>query len=439
MGRLRGWFPGLTTVGVAASTSTALVAGTSATVVAPPVRLAAAVVTPANSTAQIFAGSTYYNQDWTTYAQPQVIPFLQGPQGIADAIDRNSGGNSKNVVLLASGWGAGQTGTALGLMQARSDPALNNVKLVILDNNSNRAGGGFWTTYAAFAPLLATSAAPTPSHLDVPVVDVAYEYNINSDAPTYPLNLLADANSLVAYIDDYGAQSTAPVPAGILANPTPGEHYVLAPNGSVVNQYKSGGKITYVTFESDGLPLLQPLRSLPGGNALADALEPVLTVLVDAGYKDNSPIPTDPSATRPLGLLPTASEATAAARQLRVAVAQGAQGAHAAQTDLPSPTGAVRNPTAGLVGQKTSVAATSVVRQALLSLPQPVTPLKDTTDTNTAHKMLPGPITPDAPSSSRARPLQKIVGGLSSALKGLAHSLNKNGVHKADTPGPAGS
>ena len=320
-------------------------------------------------------------------------------------------------------------------MQAKDDPALDNVKLVILDNNSNRAGGGFWTTYAPFSPLLATSAAPTPSHLDVPVVDVAYEYNINSDAPTYPLNLLADANSLVAYIDDYGAQSTAPVPAGILADPTPGEHYVLAPNGSVVNQYKSGGTITYVTFESDGLPLLQPLRSLPGGNVLADALEPVLTVLVNAGYKDNSPIPTDPSVTRPLGLLPTASEATAAGRQLRAAVAQGAQGAHAGQTD-PPPTGTVASLTTGLVGQKGSVASTSVVPQALQSLPQPVTPLKDTTDTSTAHKTLPGPITPDAPSSSRARPLQKIVGGLSSALKGLAHSLNKNGVHKADTPAP---
>jgi hypothetical protein len=384
------------------------------------VRPAAAVVTPANSTAQIFAGSTYYNRDWTTYAQPQVVPFLLGPHGIADAIDRNSGGNNRDVVVLASGWGAGQTGTALGLMQAENDRALNNVKLVILDNDSNRAGGGFWTTYAPFAPLLATSAAPTPSHLDVPVVDVAYEYNINSDAPTYPLNLLADVNSLVAYIYDYGAQSTAPVPADILANPAPGEHYVLAPDGSVVNQYKSGGNITYVTFESNGLPLVQPLRSLPGGNVLADALEPVLTVLVDAGYKDNSAIPTDPSVTRPVGLLPTASETIAAARQLRVALARGV---HAAQNDLPSPTNTVKGLSAAVVDQKTSGASTSVVPQALPPLPQPATPLKDTTGTSTAHKTPTGSITPDAPSSSRARrPQQKIVAGFASAPKAAGRS-----------------
>ena len=59
-----------------------------------------------------------------------------------------------------------ETGTALGIMNANNDPALSNLKLVILDNNSNRAGGGFWTTYYPFAPLLLTSAEPTPKRYD---------------------------------------------------------------------------------------------------------------------------------------------------------------------------------------------------------------------------------------------------------------------------------
>ncbi len=68
--------------------------------------------------------------------------------------------------VTASGWGAGQTGTALGILADNADPNdLKNVDLVILDNNTNRAGGGFWTTYAPFAPLLLTSAEPTPSNL----------------------------------------------------------------------------------------------------------------------------------------------------------------------------------------------------------------------------------------------------------------------------------
>ena len=87
---------------------------------------------------------------------------------------------------------------------------LDNVGLVILDNNTNRAGGGFWTTYYPFAPLLLTSAEPTPTNFRLlTVLDVAYEYNINSDAPVDPLNPFALGNSLAAYAYGYGAESTA--------------------------------------------------------------------------------------------------------------------------------------------------------------------------------------------------------------------------------------
>src|SRR6476659_2604562 len=138
------------------------------TVAAPSVDLQA-LITPANSTSQFFAGTTYYGKDWTTvYGPQQVVPFLSGPQGIADAIASQSSDSKTGVT--ASGWGAGQTGTALGIL-ADSDPtALDNVGLVILDNNTNRAGGGFWTTYGAFAPLLLTSSDPTPS--DIPGLTV---------------------------------------------------------------------------------------------------------------------------------------------------------------------------------------------------------------------------------------------------------------------------
>jgi hypothetical protein len=139
--------PGLTAAAVGAtSLSTALMTGTTATVASPSVMLSA-LITPANSTAQIFASSDYYGVDWPQqYGQPQVVPFFLGPQGIVDAIDRNAG-DPDGIVVLASGWGAGQTGTALGIMQANDDPAMGDIKLVVLDNNSNRAGGGFWTTY----------------------------------------------------------------------------------------------------------------------------------------------------------------------------------------------------------------------------------------------------------------------------------------------------
>jgi hypothetical protein len=275
------------------------------TAVAPSVDLMA-LITPANSTAQIFAGTSYYGTDYTQagYGAQQVVPFLLGPQGIADAI---SAADGDPTVVLASGWGAGQTGTALGQL---SQHQLDSIDLVILDNNSNRAGGGFWTTYAPFAPLLLTSAEPTPSNLDVPVLDVAYEYNINSNAPTDPTNVFALGNSLAAYVYGYGAESNTELPPEVKAeiaaaqtNPeTPRHAYVVDANGKVVGTPKllPGSTTTYVTFESDGLPLTRPLRLIPGGDILADALDPTLTELVNAGYQDGEPIPADPRVPRPM-------------------------------------------------------------------------------------------------------------------------------------------
>jgi hypothetical protein len=295
----------------------------------------AALITPANSTAQIFASSNYYERDWSAFGQPQVVPFIFGPQGIVEAIDNNANDPS-GVVVLSSGWGAGQTGTALATMQAGHDSSITSVQLAILDNDTNRAGGGFWTTYWMVAPLLATSAALTPSDTAVPVVDTAYEYNINSDAPTYPINLLADANSLAAYLEDYGGQASAPVPNAAVQPVAPGDqhfHYIVAPDGAVTQKVAVPDNITYVTFSSGGLPLLKPFRLLPGGNILADALEPALTVLVNWGYQDNSPIPEDPTTTRPVGLLPPLSQSVASVAQFGDGLRAGLQ---AVKRDLSS-------------------------------------------------------------------------------------------------------
>jgi hypothetical protein len=336
----------------ATSLSTALMTGTT-TAAAPSVELVA-LITPANSTAQIFAGTTYYGTDYTQagYGPPQVVPFFLGPQGIADAI---SAADGDPTVVLASGWGAGQTGTALGILAANGDPALDDIDLVILDNNSNRAGGGFWTTYAAFAPLLGTSAEPTPSDLGVPILDVAYEYNINSSAPVDPLNPFTLGNSLVAYLYGYGAEQTADVPPealadakGLDADPDVHYHYVLTPDGQVVSKTAlDGSTTTYVTFESGNLPLLRPVRLLPGGDILADALEPTLTELVNAGYDDglgeegNEAIPLDPRVPRPMQPGSSLGNLGDVPGTLQTGLDAGVK---TAQDDLESPTNVVTKP-----------------------------------------------------------------------------------------------
>jgi PE-PPE domain len=226
---------------------------------------------------------------------------------------------------------------------------------VILDNNSNRAGGGFWTTYAVFAPLLGTSAEPTPSDLDVPVLDVAYEYNINSSAPVDPLNPFTLGNSLVAYLYGYGAEQTADVPPeaiadakGLDADPDVHYHYVLTPDGQVVSKTAlDGSTTTYVTFESGDLPLLRPVRLLPGGDILADALEPTLTELVNAGYNDglgeegNEAIPVDPRVPRPMQPGSSLGNLSDAPGTLQTGLDAGVK---TAQDDVESPTNLVTKP-----------------------------------------------------------------------------------------------
>ena len=107
-------------------------------------------------------------------------------------------------------------------------------------------------------------------------MDVGYEYNVNSNAVTYPTNVVSDPNSLVAYAYGYGdgaARIRRPMPDLALEPVEPGAqhyHYVVAPDGTVVQTIPVNGNITYATFESDGLPLTRPLKMLPGGSILAD-------------------------------------------------------------------------------------------------------------------------------------------------------------------------
>ncbi len=412
----------------ATSVSTALMTGTT-TSVAPSMDLLA-LITPANSTAQVIAGSTYYGTDYTEegYGPQQVVFFFFGPQGIADEIRQSDSDpeddESDDIAVLASGWGAGQTGEALRLLAANDDPALADTDLVILDNNTNRAGGGFWTTYDIFAPLLFTSAQPTPNDLDVTVWDVGYKYNINGNAVTYPANVISLGNSLAAYVYGYGGEQNATLPTHM----PPGYHFVVDPaTGRVISSEDLNDPVkypdretpvttTYVTFESgtweddtfvpDGPPLLRPLKLIPGGDIIADTLGPAVQVIVDAGYKDNQPIPTDPTVTRPMGLLPVA-ETTTMLNRLPGAVRQGLEdGAETAQEDFENPGNFV-----------TKTLAEFGKLPGISSLPTS----NNTFTTNGASKFSPDAKKVGTSSSTdRPRPLKKIADNIRSSLNRLS-------------------
>jgi PE-PPE domain len=432
--------------------STAVITGTTAAV-APNVQLSA-LVSAANSTSQFFAGSTYYGTDWTeVYGPQQVIPFYQGPQGIADAISSHQDDTQKTGVT-ASGWGAGQTGTALGILAENDPSALNNVGLVILDNNTNRAGGGFWTTYYPFAPLLFTSADPTPSDLPVTMLDLGYKYNINGDAVVDPTNPIAMGNSLAAYLYGYGQESTAvnitqDTPGGpvVYTNPEgnetmlqPGTHYVVDSDGTihpVASNLKDeqGNDVTtiYVTVDTENLPLTRPLRLLPGGDILANAVDPTFTKLVDAGFNDgkglegNPAIPENPAITRPMK--PFSSLSALDPGDLGNSVQEGAAaGAQTAIEDIANPANFITKP----LGEAAKLPGISTLTNAVASSSSPTSALKTTHGADGGaltggRPLLPGLTKPSLGSrSGGTKPLKQFSERVHDAVSKVTGGLQKN-------------
>lgn len=152
-----------------------------------------------------------------------------------------------------------------------------DVSFVMLAN-LNRPNGGINARFAgAYIEKLGwtfTSAAPTDTSFTT--IDVARQYDLFADFPRYPLNMIADANAVVALF--YGAHDYSHI---TLNRADPG----YDPN-TVVQQW---GDTTYYFIPTALLPLLRPFRDLGGDPLLIDAVEPAMRVLVEYGYDRNTP------------------------------------------------------------------------------------------------------------------------------------------------------
>ena len=185
--------------------STAVVTGTTAAV-APNVQLTA-LVSAANSTSQFFAGSSYYGTDWTrlVYGDAAGRAVLPGAAGHRGCHHRRNDDASQTGVT-ASGWGAGQTGTALGISAEQARRSRQHRPRHPRQQHQpcrRRILDDLLPVRAAAVHLCGRLADQSSG---VTVLDVAYEYNINSDAPVDPLNPFALGNSLAAYAFGYGAR-----------------------------------------------------------------------------------------------------------------------------------------------------------------------------------------------------------------------------------------
>lgn len=331
---------GVAAVGVA--TTVAGVAATQpASISASPVDLAALIVVgsstnPSGAGVEHFFGDKFNDPLYTGPSGDDItyVNFSEGPLGIKRALDANAG---ERNAIIASGWGAAN----VSLLMLTGGVDLSQT-VVLLDNNVAGPDGGFGTRYPWFS-LIGVNPFPTPSDTGAAAaVDTGYEYDYNSGAPADVLNPLAAVNSLAAYLNTRLNQSELDLPVNADGTPSVScrantcaitqsgavldctDARCTSPEDRITAYVTTRGKTTYVTYTSDGLPLANLIRRVPViGDRLADLTEPVLKLLVDAAYYDSNPIPKDPSAYRPVRLLPSPTELLATAAKIPGAIAEG--------------------------------------------------------------------------------------------------------------------
>jgi hypothetical protein len=157
----------------------------------------------------------------------------------------------------------------------------------VLGGDPNFPNGGLSSRFAGlYVPILDLSfngSAPTDTQFDT--VEISRQYDMASDFPLYPLNVIADLNAVLGFLYLH----THPFDVSLPADPTTSPAY-----------QGTHGDTSYYFFETQDLPLFAPLRMLGVPEALIDVVEPFFRVLVELGY-DRSIPPWEPT---PARLLP---------------------------------------------------------------------------------------------------------------------------------------
>ena len=223
----------------------------------------------------------------------------------------------ENVVIF----GYSQSGRITNLqLRNLADPAYaeDNDKIVpdadqlevVLVGNWSRPNGGIGARFNGLTiPFIGiTFDGATPTDTGYRMTDISYEYDIISDAPLYPINLLATLNATLGF---FYAHLTYADPSATNASfpwgSTSEESFAELLASATVQKYPGKGQDpngnpedwdnTYVLIPSKHLPLLQPIRDLAAVTGTSGFIEPVmklieptLKVLIDTGYDRTIPM-----------------------------------------------------------------------------------------------------------------------------------------------------
>jgi hypothetical protein len=295
-------------VGVA--TTVAGVAATQPTSISAPLVDLAALIVVGSSTHPDGSGNEdfyhgMFNEPLYNTGGLEHVNFFTGPFGINQALQAHDG--EPNAVL-SSGWGAANASLLLMQLQAQKDPALPHT-LYILDNNVARPDGGFGTRYPWFA-LIGVNPLPSPTNTDaLGVVDVGYENDYNSNAPSDVLNPVAAVNSLVAYLYRHLNQNELDLPVKPDGSPD-----ITCGTANTCGITDTGAVL--------GCPDAQ-CGTVPVADRVADLTEPLLTEIVNSAYPNGNPIPADPSKYQPATPFSSVAQLAATAAKIPSAIQQG--------------------------------------------------------------------------------------------------------------------
>lgn len=154
-------------------------------------------------------------------------------------------------------------------------PSPDHLKLIVLLANPMRPNGGVLARFPGLSVFGITGFGPTEQSA-YQVIDAANAYDLYATAPLYLNNLLSWANALAGVAFPYNGGNSIHGQDPDFNNPDLEVHKEVHNN------------TTYYTVFQKNLPILEPLR-MAGLGALADAIQPLVKVWVDAGYYKNSP------------------------------------------------------------------------------------------------------------------------------------------------------
>lgn len=189
-------------------------------------------------------------------------PYLLRSVGVTDLDTKLRDGTTGQQVVFGYSQGARVASNWLDAYAGTEGaPSTDDVSFVLIGNPSRKHGGA----HVGWGQV-------TPD-TGYKVLDVARQYDLASDFPDQPLNLLALANAYAGFAFVH-------------------EDYEEVDLYDPANYVWKEGNTTYVFVPTENIPLLQPLRWI-GLSGLADALNGPLKAMIEKAY-DRSYLPAQP-------------------------------------------------------------------------------------------------------------------------------------------------